>query len=124
MTPDHAFLHAARNLWPRVAHTLNLTIRQLGASGLMAIPPAEALNSEIRQYIDKYYQAKMANAEERIKLFKLAWDFVGSSFGSRQDLYEYFFFGDPFRMASNLYNWYTRKDEYKKRVKDFLDNIK
>lgn len=124
MTPDHAFLHAARNLWPRVAHTLNLTIKQLSASGLMAIPPAEALNSEIRQYIDKYYQAKMANAEERIKLFKLAWDFVGSSFGSRQDLYEYFFFGDPFRMASNLYNWYTKKEEYKKRVKDFLANIK
>ncbi|HLI45605.1 MAG TPA: 4-hydroxyphenylacetate 3-hydroxylase C-terminal domain-containing protein, partial [Geobacterales bacterium] len=124
MVPDSSFLHAARNLWPRIAHKLNITIKQLGASGLMAIPPAKVLNSEARSYVDKYYQAKLANAEERIKLFKLAWDFVGSSFGSRQDLYEYFFFGDPFRMAGNLYNWYTQKEEFKKRVKDFLDKLK
>jgi len=124
MVPDPTFMNAARNLWPRVSHQLNLVIKQLGASGLMAIPPSKALNSEIRPYIDKYYQAKLANAEDRIKLFKLAWDFVGSSFGSRQDLYEYFFFGDPIRMASNFYNWYSRKEEFKKRVKEFLDRIK
>jgi len=124
LTPDHTFLHAARNLWPRVAHKLNLVIRQLGASGLMAIPPFEIMNSEMRPYIDKYYQAKLANAEDRIKLFKLAWDFVGSAFGSRQDLYEYFFFGDPIRVASNFYNWYTRKEEFKNRVKNFLAEIK
>jgi 4-hydroxyphenylacetate 3-monooxygenase, oxygenase component len=124
LMPDPTFLHAARNLWPRVAHKLNLVIRQLGASGLMAIPPFEVMNSEIKQYVDKYYQAKLANAEERIKLFKLAWDFIGTSFGSRQDLYEYFFFGDPVRMASNFYNWYTKKDEFKNRVKDFLSEIK
>ncbi len=119
MVPEPTFLHAARNLWPRVAHKLNLVIRQLGASGLMAIPPSEILNGEMRPYVEKYYQAKLANAENRIKLFKLAWDFVGTSFGSRQDLYEYFFFGDPVRVASNFYNWYN-KEPYKKRVKDFL----
>jgi 4-hydroxyphenylacetate 3-monooxygenase len=78
----------------------------------------------MKPYVDKYYQAKLANAEDRIKLFKLAWDFVGSAFGSRQDLYEYFFFGDPIRMASNFYNWYTKKEEFKNRVKNFLSEIK
>jgi 4-hydroxyphenylacetate 3-monooxygenase len=119
LTPDKTFLNAARNLWPRLAHRLNEIIRQLGASGLMTIPPADILNSEARKYVDRYLQAKLANAEERLKLFKLAWDFVGTSFGSRQDLYEFFFFGDPVRMASNLYNWYN-KEKFKERVKKFL----
>jgi hypothetical protein len=36
----------------------------------------------------------------------------------------YFFFGDPIRVASNFYNWYTRKEEFKNRVKNFLSEIK
>jgi 4-hydroxyphenylacetate 3-monooxygenase len=122
LTPDKTFLNAARNLWPRVSHRLNEIIRQLGASGLMTIPPESIMVSEARKYVDKYLQAKLANAEERLKLFKLAWDFVGSSFGSRQDLYEYFFFGDPVRMASNLYNWYN-KEPLKERIKKFLQKV-
>ena len=119
MTPDYAPLNAARNLWPRVSPNLVTIVKQIGASGLMAIPPETALDSEIRQDIDRYYQAKLASGEERIRLFKLAWDIVGSSFAGRQELYERFFFGDPVRTASNLYNWY-KKDPYKERVKEFL----
>ncbi len=119
MTPDYAPLNAARNLWPRVSPNLVTIVKQIGASGLMAIPPETALDSETRQDIDRYYQAKLASGEERIRLFKLAWDIVGSSFAGRQELYERFFFGDPVRTASNLYNWY-KKDPYKERVKEFL----
>jgi 4-hydroxyphenylacetate 3-monooxygenase len=119
MTPDFAPLNAARNLWPRISPNLIAVIRQVGASGLMAIPPETALGSEIRQDIDKYYQAKLASGVDRIRLFKLAWDISGSSFGGRQELYERFFFGDPVRMASNLYSWYN-KEPYKDRVKQFL----
>ena len=35
-------------------------------------------------------------------LFRLAWDTALSAFGSRQVLYERFFFGDPVRMAGAL----------------------
>jgi 4-hydroxyphenylacetate 3-monooxygenase len=85
----------------------------------MAIPPEEILNSPIRPDVDKYYQAKLANAEERIRLFRLAWDIAGSSFGGRQELYERFFFGDPVRIAAGLYTWYN-KEPLKERVKQFL----
>jgi 4-hydroxyphenylacetate 3-monooxygenase len=119
MTPDYAPLNSARNLWPRVSPALAAVIKQTGASGLMAIPPEKIMESPARARVDKFYQAKMADADERIRLFKLAWDLVGSSFGGRQELYERFFFGDPVRMASNYYLWYD-KDPYKSRVRELL----
>jgi 4-hydroxyphenylacetate 3-monooxygenase len=119
MCPDFVPLNTSRNWWPRVAPALGAVIKLLGASGLMAIPPEEVLSSEVRKDVDKYYQAKAADAKERIGLFKLAWDMAGSSFGGRQDLYERFFFGDPVRMASAYYAWYNA-EPYKRRVKEFL----
>jgi 4-hydroxyphenylacetate 3-monooxygenase len=119
MTPDYVPINSARNLWPTLAPEFVAVMKQTGASGLMAIPPVEILKSGARADFDKFYQAKTANGEERVRLFKLAWDAVGSSFGGRQDLYERFFFGDPVRMASAYYAWYD-KEPYKQRVKDLL----
>lgn len=119
MTPDYVAINSARNLWPRVAPSLAAVLKQIGASGLMAIPPEEVLKSPARGDVDRYYQSKLAGAEDRIRLFKLAWDASGSTFGGRQDLYERFFFGDPIRMASAYYAWYE-KEPYKERVKDLL----
>ncbi|HEY6282522.1 MAG TPA: 4-hydroxyphenylacetate 3-monooxygenase, oxygenase component [Nitrososphaerales archaeon] len=119
MTPDYVSLNSARNLWPRVAPNLGTILKQIGASGLMAIPPEGILDSPARPVIDKYYQAKLADGQERIRLFKLAWDAAGSSFGGRQDLYERFFFGDPLRMATSYYSWYN-KEPYKERVRELL----
>jgi len=120
MTPDFKPLNVARNLFPRLYPQLRAVIQQLSASGLMALPTETDMeNTEIRPSIDKYYQAKNTSSEERIRLFRLAWDIAGSSFGSRQELYERFFFGDPVRMASALYAWYD-KEPYKQRVRELL----
>ena len=119
MTPDYVPINSARNLWPRIAPAMAVILKQIGASGLMAIPPEEVLDSPARGDVDRYYQAKLADGKERIRLFKLAWDASGSSFGGRQDLYERFFFGDPVRMASAYYTWYD-KEPYKKRVMELL----
>jgi 4-hydroxyphenylacetate 3-monooxygenase len=35
-------------------------------------------------------------AEDRVKLFKLAWDVFGSEFGGRHQQYEMFYAGAPF----------------------------
>jgi len=119
MTPDFKPLNAGRNLFPRLYPNLRAVIQQLSASGLMALPTEKDMQSEIRPEIDKYYQAKNTSSEERIRLFRLAWDIAGSSFGSRQELYERFFFGDPVRMAGALFNWYD-KEPYKSRVRKLL----
>jgi len=119
MTPDYVPINSARNYWPRAAPMMSAILKQIGASGLMAIPPEAILDSKARGDVDRYYQSKASGAEERIALFKLAWDLAGSSFAGRQDLYERFFFGDPVRMASAYYAWYD-KEPYKSRVREFL----
>ncbi|ASS96431.1 4-hydroxyphenylacetate 3-monooxygenase, oxygenase component [Peribacillus simplex] len=120
MTPDFTPLNIARNYYPKIYPRFSEIMQQLGASGLMAIPNEADFNSELRPDLDKYLQAANGGAYDRVKLYRLAWDVCMSSFGSRQTLYERFFFGDPVRMASALYNGYD-KQEYVDRVKEFLN---
>ena len=59
------------------------------------------------------------SAEERVALFRLAWDMSISAFGGRQSHYELFFFGDPPRMKQALYGMYDRS-ECVERVNAFV----
>jgi len=120
MTPDFAPLNVARNYFPKLYPRFTEIMQLMGASGLMAIPNEADFNSEIRPDLDKYLQSATGNAYDRVKLYRLAWDVCMSSFGTRQTLYERFFFGDPVRMASMLYNGYD-KQPYVDRVKEFLN---
>jgi 4-hydroxyphenylacetate 3-monooxygenase len=119
MTPAWAPLNAARNIFPKTYPRLVEIIQLLGASGLMAIPSDADLASGIRPDIEKYLVARNAGAEDRLRLFRLAWDVSISAFGSRQTLYERYFFGDPVRMAGAYYNSYD-KSAVVERVQNFL----
>jgi 4-hydroxyphenylacetate 3-monooxygenase len=112
-------LNAARNLYPRVYPRLVEIVQQLGASGLMALPTEADFAGPRRADLDRYLQGRAAGAEERVRLFRLAWDAAVSSFGSRQVLYERFFFGDPVRMAGAVFQSYDRA-ALARRVQDFL----
>ncbi|MGQ0569998.1 MAG: 4-hydroxyphenylacetate 3-monooxygenase, oxygenase component [Armatimonadota bacterium] len=119
MTPAWPPLDAARNMYTRMYPRMVEIIHQLGASGLMAIPSAAELAGAQGSTIDRYYQAARADARDRIRLFRLAWDLALSAFGSRQALYERFYFGDPVRMAGAMFAGYD-KAPYMERVRAFL----
>ncbi|MCH7746165.1 MAG: 4-hydroxyphenylacetate 3-monooxygenase, oxygenase component, partial [Chloroflexi bacterium] len=89
------------------------------SSSLMAIPSEADFDSELAQDLELYLATGTATGKERVQLFRLAWDVACSAFGSRQALYERFFFGDPSRMASALYGIYD-KEPLIERVRDFL----
>lgn len=120
MTPDFGPLNAARNYFPKMYPRFSEIMHLLGASGLMALPNEADFQSVLRTDLDKYLQSANQDAYHRVKLYRLAWDVCMSAFGSRQTLYERFFFGDPVRMAGALYNGYD-KQEYVDRVKEFLE---
>jgi 4-hydroxyphenylacetate 3-monooxygenase len=111
--PKWDTLNAARNWYPRkVSQRLPEIIRKFSASGLMALP-GEAdftlARREDRADLDTYLQAATATAEQRAGLFKLAMDAAVSGFAGRESLYEYFFFGDPVRMAGAQVGSYDRE---------------
>ncbi len=109
MRPAWAPLNAARNVFPKLYPRLIEIIQQLGASGLMALPGAADLASPVGPLVERYLAAARVDARERLGIFHLAWDLSSSSFGSRQTLYERFFFGDPVRMAGALVQGYDRQ---------------
>ena len=45
-------------------------------------------NEDLRPLIDKFLPGLDSSAAQRIKLFKLIWDAIGSEFGARHELYE------------------------------------
>jgi 4-hydroxyphenylacetate 3-monooxygenase oxygenase component len=91
--PDGRPLSPMRSLlatwFPRVSEILML----IGSHNLLATPSRRQLDdADLRPLIDEFlHGAKDVGAEERAALFRLAWDFVGSSLAGRNVLYERFY---------------------------------
>jgi len=120
LTPAWAPLNAARNLYPVLYQRFPQILRKFGASGLMATPTEADVHGPAAQDIADYLQSATLTGPERVRLFRLVWDTCISAFSSRQALYEYYFFGDPVRMAGAYVKSYDR-EPYKERVRAFLE---
>ncbi len=97
---------AMRDWYPDAYSRVVWILEQLSASGLMLTPSEKDLQGPISDEIGKYYQAATMDASQRIGLFRLAWDLVGTEFGSRQTLYERFFNGDVVRLRQRRFGTY------------------
>ncbi|HUL83820.1 MAG TPA: 4-hydroxyphenylacetate 3-hydroxylase N-terminal domain-containing protein [Gammaproteobacteria bacterium] len=74
------------NAWPAVKDIFE---NVLGGAPIVAPSGREDLLSpSLRPLIDRYYRGTGASALERVKLFKLVWDAIGTEFGGRHELYE------------------------------------
>jgi 4-hydroxyphenylacetate 3-monooxygenase len=91
-------LIAMRHWFPEAYVRVIWIVEQLAAGGLMLTPTEEDMKGELAPLIERYYQGATIGAEERIRLFRIAWDLCGTDFGSRQALYERFFNGDVERL--------------------------
>jgi 4-hydroxyphenylacetate 3-monooxygenase len=120
LTPAWPPLNTARNLYPKLYQRFPEILRKLGASGLMATPTWADVTGPAAADIETYLQAAALGGAERVRLFRLVWDTCISAFAGRQALYEYYFFGDPVRMAGAYVASYDR-EPYKAAVRAFLD---
>lgn len=89
----HAQLAVGPELYPRAVAELKL----LAGGGLIQLPSSyrDLLEPEVAALLGKYVRSPGHDSEQRIKLFKLAWDAVGSEFAGRHDQYERFYHGAP-----------------------------
>ena len=120
LTPAWAPLNTARNLYPRLYQRFPEILRKLGASGLMATPTEADVTGPAAADIETYLQSATLGGAERVRLFRLVWDTCISAFSGRQALYEYYFFGDPVRMAGAYVASYDR-EPYQAAVRAFLN---
>jgi 4-hydroxyphenylacetate 3-monooxygenase len=101
--PDERSFVALRGLMPKwIPRALEL-LQLVGGGGFMTTPSKADFEGPLRAEIDRYFQARNASAEDRVRAFRLAWDFVGSALGGRGELYERFYLQDSFRMTALAY---------------------
>ena len=119
--PNPRFLYGAMGLqaelYPRALHLL----RQLAGGGVIQVPDSyrELVSPETAEDVKRYVRSSGVTSEERIKLFKLAWDLVGSEFGGRHHQYEMFYAGAPSVSKAYAYRNY-RYEEATALVDAFL----
>jgi len=102
--PLRAPIDTSRKMYPRMVEILQL----LGSSSLMATPSEADFSNEMLPDVEKYFQLANMESRDRVALYRLAHDVAVSGFGSRQTLYERFFFGPPALMASAYYDIYDK----------------
>ena len=121
--PDGNVLEPMRALlatwFPRVQEILTL----IGSHDLLATPSRSQLDDEeLRPLIDELlHGADGTSAEDRAALFRLAWDFIGSSLAGRGFLYERFYLTSATRNRQALHLRSFDRTRANRLVDDMLD---
>lgn len=95
-TPNRRFMYASLN-WCQEHHTeiINSLRTLLGGVPLQMPASIDLLaDPELRDRFERWWRTPATDALRRMKLYKLAWDLVGSEFGGRHMLYEKFYAGN------------------------------
>ncbi|HEU4427174.1 MAG TPA: 4-hydroxyphenylacetate 3-hydroxylase C-terminal domain-containing protein, partial [Myxococcota bacterium] len=95
---NSAPLNQLKHFMPVWMPRVNECLRLIGSHNLLATPTQSQLgDATLRPLIDQYLRGAGAAAEERIRIFRLAWDFVGSALASRGEQYERFYLSSAAR---------------------------
>lgn len=103
--PGAEALYGAMGLQAEVYPRVIALLRDLVGGGVLQVPSshAELMNAGTRADMERYVSSPGVSADERIKLFKLVWDAVGSEFAGRHQQYELFYAGAPFVVKGYAY---------------------
>jgi 4-hydroxyphenylacetate 3-monooxygenase len=118
---NRRYLYAAIN-WAMENHSTVIDImRELMGGGQFQFPAGiEVLDDPaLGELFGTYWTAGEQSAVDRMKLFKLAWDLIGSDHASRATSYEKFFVGPAFAVRN--YNFINAPwDELHQIAEDFM----
>jgi 4-hydroxyphenylacetate 3-monooxygenase len=104
LVPELSFIDTARNIGTKFYPRAIEILQQVGGGGFVQAPSGmEDFYGPISKLMHLYFEGASISAEKKVQLFKLAWDLIGSPLGSRHELYERFYAGDPVRAYANQY---------------------
>ncbi len=106
--PDRHLLYAAQVLTQQLYGKVVTAVRELAGGGLIMLPSSieDFAHPMLRDLVNKTQKSPALAPEERVKLFKLAWDAVGSEFASRHLQYEMFYAGAGFVTKGHSFRTY------------------
>jgi 4-hydroxyphenylacetate 3-monooxygenase len=118
-TVNRRYVYAALH-WCTTHHAeICDSVRELMGAGVFQMPADASVleNAPLREKFETYWSVPGQSATGRMKLFRLAWDLLGSDFAGRHLQYEKFYAGPPFIMNSYSYlsgpwqGWARRVDD-------------
>ena len=118
---DEKPLRALRSMMPGWMVRMGEILKLLGGHNLLATPEAAAFAApELAPKLERYLPgARGVSAQERAKLFRTAWDFVGSALGSRTELYERFYLASASRTLG-IHHMLAQREQSWTAVPDFI----
>ncbi|MCY4239354.1 MAG: hypothetical protein OXC93_13580 [Rhodospirillaceae bacterium] len=105
VTFNRRIMYAALNWCTESYSGIIDQLRELSGGGVFQMPASATVmhNSDIRAQFEEYWQTPQTSALDRMKLFKVVWDMVGSEFAGRQQQYEKFYAGASFIIRNHNY---------------------
>lgn len=102
--PNLKYIETARDLGPKYYPRAIEILQFAGAGGFIQLTSSiRNFQSPLSHLLNKHFKGANISADKKTKLFKLAWDILSSPLGSRHELYERFYAGDPIRNIANQY---------------------
>jgi 4-hydroxyphenylacetate 3-monooxygenase len=98
VTINRRYMYAALN-WCTENHSMIIEmLRELMGGGVFQMPADVSVmgNPELREKFEQFWATPFKESFERMKLYRLAWDLVGSEFAGRHTSYEKFYAGSYF----------------------------
>ena len=120
-TFNRRYMYAALNWGTEMYSQLIDILRELSGGGVFQMPgsPTVMHDPALRKLFETYWQTPHLPAIDRMKLFRLVWELVGSEFAGRHLQYEKFYAGASFIVRNHSYReapW----DEFHKYADDLL----
>jgi 4-hydroxyphenylacetate 3-monooxygenase len=120
-TFNRRYMYAALN-WCTESHSAIIdALRELCGGGVFQMPADVTVmhDPKLRALFEQYWQTPHLGALERMKLYKLAWDLIGSEFAGRHLQYEKFYAGASFIIRNHNFREAPWK-EFEKVVDDVM----
>jgi 4-hydroxyphenylacetate 3-monooxygenase len=121
VTFNRRYMYAALNWCIESYSSLIDILRELSGGGVFQMPASVSVleDPDLRRQFERYWQTPQMPALDRVKLFKLVWDIVGSEFAGRHLQYEKFYAGATFTVRAHNFReapW----DAFHKVVDDLM----
>ena len=103
--PSRTALYSAMALQSELNGRMLEIIRELAGAAMITLPSSlhDLENPQTAGDVERYMRAASHDARARVALMRLAWDFIGTEFGSRHQQYEKFYGGASFLVKQNVY---------------------